>query len=255
MIKNYLKSKQVVALLILLLVALVALVAFIVRPRTQDKQVKGVEDRQGTTVEYKEGRITKKVFGGLGREDTYTNSFLPNFTIKDNTYKSWEVTESILNDKDGIFNANMIFKSGDINIIFSIINNNKTLENGKTCLVVDDISKINETWTREKMIDVSGQQTGYLYMKNSTYIPTTAPEFDDVYNEYVTYQKQLNLTAKEKSIITTCSTASRMNYINYKGNDGQERKGLARIFYNKGNVEFTSEEFQRIDNFITNTTL
>jgi hypothetical protein len=253
MFKKLLRSKQFVALLILLLVVLSGIVYFIFRPRTIDKQVKGVEDRQGTTVEYKEGRITKKIFGGLGREDVYTNTFLPNFKVKDNTDKSWEVTESILNDKDGIFNANIIFKYADQNLIFSIINNNKTLENGKTCLVVDDTNKLNDTWTKEKMIDVSGQQTGYLFMKNTSYIFNTDPGFDQYYDDYVTYQKQLSLVSKEKSIINSCSTASRMNFITYKGNDGIERKGLVRMFYNKGNSEMAQDDTNRIDNFIKET--
>jgi hypothetical protein len=253
MIKNLLKNKQVIALAILLLVTLVALVFFILRPRTQDKQVKGVEDRQGTTVEYKEGRITKKLFGGLGREDIYTVSFLPNLIIKDNTDKTWEVTENILNDKDGFFNANLIFKSADVNLVFSIINNNKTLEAGKTCFIEDDLNKLNELWTREKMTDVSGQRTGYLFMKNNTYTINGSQDFQSYYNEYLLYQKQLTLEAKTQSIISSCSTASRMNIIDFKANDNIERKGLVRIFYNKGNVDYSNVDLSLVDTFIKNT--
>lgn len=255
MLKNILKNKQLLALIILLLITLSALIIFIVRPRSIDKQVKGADDRQGTTVEFKEGRMTKKLFGGLGKEDTYTVNFLPNLVIKDNSDKSWEVTESVLNDKDGIFNTNIIFKSGDINLVFSVINNNKTLESGKTCFVNDDINKLSEVWAREKMIDVSGQQTGYLFMKSSSYTTNSSPEFQSMYNEYLIYQKQLNLEAKSQSIINSCSTAARMNVIDYKGNDSINKKGLIRIFYNKGNVEYSQEDLKRVDTFINNTTL
>ena len=253
MFKKLLKSKQFLALLVLLIVAGIGVTYFIFRPRTPDKQIKGVEDRIGTTVEYKEGRITKKIFGGLGREDVYRTNFLPNLVIRDKSDKSWEVVENILNDKEGIFNANIIFKSGDMNLVLNIINNNKTLENGKTCFVQDDISQLNETWTREKMIDVSGQQTGYLFMKNSSYIPPQNPEFDNYYKDYVIYQKQLSQTSKEKEIITNCSTASRMNFIDYVGNDGILKKGLIRVFYNKTNSDQNTLDMNRIDGFIKET--
>jgi hypothetical protein len=250
MFKRFLKNRSLMALAVLLLLCFIGLVIFIVRPKGNDKQVKGVEERNGTTIEYKEGRITKKVFGGLGKEDIYSVGFLPNLTIKDSGNKSWEVTESVLNDKEGIFNANIIFKSDDISIVLSVINNNRTLEAGKVCFAQEDLARISDKWVREKMIDVSGQQTGYVFMKNEAYSNKDSSNFDSLYNEYLTYQKQLNINPRDKSVVTSCSTAARMNLIDFVSNDGKGLRGLARLFYNKGNIQYSVEELKRIDTFV-----
>jgi hypothetical protein len=252
MFKKLLKNKQFVALLVLLSVFILGTIIFLLRPRNPDREVKGADDRKGSTIEYKEGKITKKTFGGLGSEDVYSVGFLPTLTIKDSGNKVWEVTESILNDKENSFNSSIIFKSDELNIVFSIINNNRTLEAGKTCFSEDELVKISDVWTREKMIDVSSQQTGFIFMKNDAYLPKTDSTFNALYEEYVKYQNQLSLPSKEKLTVTACSTAARMNVIDIQNSQGRTSKGLIRLFYNKGSYNYTPEDIKRIDTFVKN---
>jgi hypothetical protein len=252
MIRKILKNKQLTALLVLILVVLIGVILFIFRPKGQ--QVMGVEDKIGSSIEYRKGESTKRLFGGIGKLDTYTVDFLPTLVITDNGNQKWEVTESILNDKDSSFNANIIFKSDNINIVFSAINNNRTLEAGKTCFSVDELVPISDVWVREKMYEVSGQQTGYTFMKRGSYIPSDSADIAKYYEGYVDLQKQLSQTPKEKSIIASCSTASRMNSISLTPKLSKLKDGLVRIFYNKGDSLPNEDEIKKIDNFMKNVT-
>ena len=248
MLRKLFMNKKITLLLILLGILLTGATIFLMRPKNQ---IKGVDDKIGTVVEYKDGKYTKKTFGGIGKEDIYKIGFLPTLIIKDNSDRKWDVTETILNDKDGQFNANIIFKHNNINIVFSIIGDNKTLEAGKTCFANDELEKLDTTWTRERMYEVSGQQTGYLFMKNINY-QSTPENIKSDYTQYVELQKQLTLPIKEQNIITSCSSQSRMNRISINPQQGP-RDGLVRMFYNKGIDNTTKEELEIMDTFIKNT--
>ncbi len=251
MIRKILKSKQLTALIVLVLIAILGVLLFVFRPR--EKQIKGAEDNNGTIEEYKEGTIAKKLFGGLGKEDKYTTSILPTLNITDSTDKQWEVKESILKDKDSSFNANIVFKSDNINVVFAISNSIPSYGVNYTCFSDEELVKINDVWTRERMYEVSGQQTGFHFIKNSNYINKEASEFDKYYNSYIELQKQLSITPKDKSVISKCATSSRFNTISYNSGSNKFRDGVVRIFYNKGENFPTDEELKRVDNFFKNT--
>lgn len=248
-LKNKLTNdKTIKVIIVLVAIALIALAVFYYVDSTKQKP----EETKGTKIEYKEGVINKKTFGGQNEETTYTNSILPTLKITDNSSNAWEVSENLLNKTDKSFNYSIIFKNKNINIVFSVMNDNRTLEAGKTCFDESDLSMLNNIWTREKMTDVSGQQIGYIFMKNGSYSKRDNANFDKYYDEYIAFTKQSKLPSRLKELAYACSTASRMNPIDYINASSNKSQGLVRIFVNKVNDNLTNEELSIVDNFVKN---
>ncbi|MGL4759212.1 MAG: hypothetical protein ACRCXZ_07785 [Patescibacteria group bacterium] len=196
-----------------------------------NRQVKGVGDKNQTKIIYKDGKKTTRTFGGTGKEETYEVSFLPNLKIIDNGTKQFIVEESVLSDTADQFSANIIFKHDDINLIFSVNGDSRTLIKDKTCFGEDEYEDLNSFWTKENMYDVSGQNIGTTYIQTK-YYTEDKEKIDSMFDNYLEFQKERSLPFLEKSKIVRCSTRSRANPILVNTTSG-ERNGVVRVFVNK----------------------